>query len=54
MYQAKIVQKVVNVMWFRNKQDEGVIHEANFNPLSIQALALTLTAVRDVPSFDIY
>ena len=29
MYQAKIIQKVVNLMWFRNKQDEGVIHEEN-------------------------
>ncbi|KAF8232000.1 hypothetical protein L208DRAFT_1274461, partial [Tricholoma matsutake] len=26
MYQVKILQKVVNVMWFRNKQNEGVIH----------------------------
>jgi hypothetical protein len=47
MYQAKIIQKVVNVMWFRNKQDEGVIHEENFNPLSIEAMALVLAGVRD-------
>ena len=33
-------------MWFRNKQDEGVIHEANFNPLTTEALALVLAAVR--------
>jgi hypothetical protein len=32
-------------MWFRNKQDEGIIHEDNFNPLSIEALALVLAAV---------
>lgn len=51
MYQAKIIQKVVNVMWFRNKQDEGVVHKENFNLLSIEALGLVLTAVRDSPLF---
>jgi hypothetical protein len=46
MYQTKLIQKVVNVMWFRNKQDEGVVHEDKFNPLTIPALALVLAAVR--------
>ena len=32
-------------MWFCNKQDEGVIHEENFNPLTIEAVALVLSAV---------
>ena len=45
MYQAKILQKVINVMWFRNKQDEGVVHAEKFNPLTVSALALVLTAV---------
>ena len=26
IYQTKILQKVINVMWFRNKQDEGIVH----------------------------
>jgi hypothetical protein len=51
MYRAKIIQKVVNVMWFRNKQDEGVIHEENFKPFSIAALALVLAAVRHCPYY---
>lgn len=51
MYQAKIIQKVVNVMWFRNKQDEGIRHEDNFNPLSNEALALVLAAVRNYPDY---
>ena len=46
MYQARILQKVVNVMWFRNKQDKGVVHAAQFSPLTISALALVLAAVR--------
>jgi hypothetical protein len=33
-------------MWFRNKQDEGIIHEENFSPLTIEAVALVLSAVR--------
>lgn len=38
-------------MWFRNKQDEGVIHEENFNPLTVEAVALVLAAVRDSPYY---
>ncbi|KAF8804477.1 hypothetical protein BYT27DRAFT_7225209 [Phlegmacium glaucopus] len=45
MYQAKVLQKVVNVMWFRNKQDEGVVHTVQFNPLTVPALALVLAAI---------
>ena len=45
IYQAKILQKVINVMWFCNKQDEGIVHAAKFNPITILALALVLTAV---------
>ncbi|KAF8237061.1 hypothetical protein L208DRAFT_1249518 [Tricholoma matsutake] len=45
MYQARILQKVVNVMWFHNKQDEGVVHAAQFSPLTISALALVLAAI---------
>ena len=45
IYQAKILQKVINVMWFHNKQDEGIVHATKFNPLTILALALVLTAV---------
>jgi uncharacterized protein DUF6532 len=54
MYQAKIIQKVVNVMWFRNKQDEGVIHEKKFNPFTIPALALVLAAVSYLQIYLLY
>ena len=37
IYQSKIIQKVVNGMWFCNKQDEGVVHEEIFNLLTIEA-----------------
>ncbi|KAF8219083.1 hypothetical protein L208DRAFT_1555848, partial [Tricholoma matsutake] len=45
LYQSKLIQKVVNAMWFRNKQDEGITYNIYFNPFTIPALALVLTAV---------
>jgi hypothetical protein len=45
LYQSKLIQKVVNTMWFRNKQDEGITYSSYFNPFTIPALALVLTAV---------
>jgi hypothetical protein len=46
MYQHPIIQKVVNVMWFQNKHDEGPRFPEMFNPMPVQAIALVLTAVR--------
>jgi hypothetical protein len=39
-------------MWFRNKQDEGISYSFYFNPFTIPALALVLTAVS--PSHPYY
>ena len=35
----------MNMMWFNNKRDEGVIYQDYFNPIAIPAIALILTAV---------
>jgi len=40
-----IIQKVINTMWFANKNDEGIKHHAHFKPFPLPALALVLTAV---------
>ena len=40
-----IIQKVINTMWFVNKNDEGIKHNACFKPFPLPALALVLTAV---------
>ncbi|KAF8233249.1 hypothetical protein L208DRAFT_1267700, partial [Tricholoma matsutake] len=45
LYQSKLIQKVVNAMWFRNKQDKGISYSFYFNPFTIPALALVLTAI---------
>jgi len=46
LFHNKNIQKVVNAMWFANKQDEGVVYHEYFKPLPDVALALVLTGVR--------
>ena len=45
MYQHPIIQKAVNVMWFQNKQDEGIRYLDMFKLVPIAAITLVLTAV---------
>jgi hypothetical protein len=45
LYKGQIIQKVINAMWFANKRDEGVLYPQWFSPISIEMLALVLTAV---------
>ncbi|KAF8230447.1 hypothetical protein L208DRAFT_1400539 [Tricholoma matsutake] len=45
LYQSNLIQKVINAMWFRNKQDEGITYSSYFNPFTIPALALVLMAI---------
>ena len=40
-----IIQKIINTMWFANKNDEGIKHLVCFKPFPLPALALVLTAV---------
>jgi hypothetical protein len=46
LYQHPIIQKVVNRCWFNNSRDEGIVYADLFDPLSVEAIALVLTAVR--------
>ncbi|GLB39847.1 hypothetical protein LshimejAT787_0705000 [Lyophyllum shimeji] len=45
LYQNKLIQKVVNAMWFQDKQDEGVLFVDDFRPFPIPALALVLSVI---------
>ncbi|GLB45402.1 hypothetical protein LshimejAT787_2200650 [Lyophyllum shimeji] len=45
LYQSKLIQKIVNAMWFQDKQDEGVLFVDEFRPFPISALALVLTVI---------
>ncbi|KAF8223720.1 hypothetical protein L208DRAFT_1315412, partial [Tricholoma matsutake] len=47
VYRSKVIQKIVNVMWFWNQQDEGVQFTDYFEPFPLQALALVLTVIEN-------
>ncbi|KAI0298204.1 hypothetical protein BC826DRAFT_907102 [Russula brevipes] len=45
LYQALIIQKAVNAVWFAHRCDEGVLFPTYFHPFPLPAIALVLTAV---------
>ncbi|KII90200.1 hypothetical protein PLICRDRAFT_138729 [Plicaturopsis crispa FD-325 SS-3] len=45
LYENKIIQKVVNQMWFKSKHDDGVTFVEYYHPFPAVALALVLTAI---------
>jgi hypothetical protein len=53
LFRNKNIQKVVNAMWFANKQDDGVSYPEYFKPMPDITVALVLTAVR-APFYCIY
>ena len=44
-YRHPVLQKAINLTWFRNKDDEGVFFHEHFSPLSVKAIALILAVV---------
>ncbi|KAI5993207.1 hypothetical protein EDD15DRAFT_2196649 [Pisolithus albus] len=42
---APLIQKIINMMWFANKHDDGISFADHFNPFPYPALALVLTAI---------
>ncbi|KIM88272.1 hypothetical protein PILCRDRAFT_62582, partial [Piloderma croceum F 1598] len=45
LFRNKNIQKVVNAMWFANKQDDGVSYPEYFKPMPDITVALVLTAM---------
>ncbi|KAG6872832.1 hypothetical protein C0995_006132 [Termitomyces sp. Mi166 len=45
VYKSKLVQKIINAMWFKNKEDVGVVFFDNFSLFLLSALALVLTII---------
>ncbi|KAG1829051.1 hypothetical protein DFJ58DRAFT_848828 [Suillus subalutaceus] len=45
IYKTKLLQEGINVMWFANQNDEGVVYHKHFNPMPTEIIALTLTAI---------
>lgn len=45
LFKSRLIQKVFNVVWFRNEADEGIVFSEYFNPVTKATLALVLTVV---------
>ncbi|KAH7918565.1 hypothetical protein BV22DRAFT_1024399 [Leucogyrophana mollusca] len=45
LFKTALIQKGADVMWFTNKNDEGVVYHHHFKPFPVSALALLLTAI---------
>ena len=45
-YRHPIIQEVINIMWFRNKDDDGIVFREYFVPIPIEVIGLVLTVVR--------
>ncbi|OJA17164.1 hypothetical protein AZE42_00244 [Rhizopogon vesiculosus] len=41
---TELLQESINLMWFTNRNDEGVIYHKYFNPMPVKVVALVLTA----------
>jgi hypothetical protein len=44
-YQHPIIQKVINLTWFQNKDDDGIVFYEYFAPIQIETIALALTVI---------
>ncbi|KAI0294523.1 hypothetical protein BC826DRAFT_1010993 [Russula brevipes] len=44
-YRHPIIQKAINVLWFQNKDSDGIVFYEYFAPIPIQAIALALTVI---------
>ncbi|KAG1821864.1 uncharacterized protein BJ212DRAFT_1334147, partial [Suillus subaureus] len=45
IYKTELLQLGINVMWFVNQHDKGVIHHKYFNPMPIEVITLVLTTI---------
>ncbi|KAG1750475.1 uncharacterized protein EDB91DRAFT_1244056 [Suillus paluster] len=45
IYKTELLQLGINVMWFANHHDEGVIYHKYFNPMPVEVIALVLTTI---------
>jgi len=45
-YRHPIIQKAVNLLWFKNKGDDGMIFREHFSPFPVPAMALVLVVIQ--------
>ncbi|KAF8506732.1 hypothetical protein F5888DRAFT_1644837 [Russula emetica] len=44
-YRHPIIQKVINVTWFNDRDDDGIVFYEHFNPIPFVVIALALTVI---------
>ncbi|KAI0257814.1 hypothetical protein BC834DRAFT_976761 [Gloeopeniophorella convolvens] len=44
-YRHPAIQKGINMMWFMNRRDEGILYSVYFNPMPYPAIAFILTGI---------
>jgi Domain of unknown function (DUF6532) len=44
LYETDLLQKAINIMWFTDAKDEGIVFGHYFNPIPLQTIALVFTA----------
>jgi hypothetical protein len=44
-YRHPIIQKAINILWFKSEDDDGMTFREHFSPIPIPAVALVLTVV---------
>ncbi|KAI0288503.1 hypothetical protein B0F90DRAFT_1802638 [Multifurca ochricompacta] len=44
-YRHPIIQRAINITWFRSKDDVGVVFHERFSPMPISVIALALAVV---------
>jgi len=44
-YRHPIIQRVINITWFKNKDDDGILFYDYFSPIPIEVITLALTVI---------
>ena len=47
LYEGDLIQTIINRVYYKDSQDDGVVHDTAYRPFRFEGLALILTAVRN-------
>ncbi|KAG1876867.1 hypothetical protein C8R48DRAFT_590841, partial [Suillus tomentosus] len=45
LHKSKLLQDGINVMWFANQNNEGIVYPKYFDPMPVEVVALVITCV---------
>jgi len=45
-YRNPIIQEAINMLWFKNREDDGITFQEHFSPMPIRAMALVLAVTQ--------